>query len=223
MAAVGPAAVLFDMDGTLVDSEQQWLRAQAEVMTRIGGTWTTADHAACLGGSIDDSVEYMIGLVGGGHSSDEVHAMLLDEIRRLMSTEPITWQPGARDLLLSLRRDGMTTGLVSTSWAELIGIIRAQIEADLGQPAFDVVVSGDDVADLKPHPAPYLLAAELLGVPIGDCLVIEDSPVGVRSGVAAGCRVVAVPHLAAIDEPGAVVIPSLEGRTVEELWRAATA
>lgn len=221
--AVGPAAVLFDMDGTLVDSEAQWLRAEIHVMRQLGGEWTAIDQEHCLGKSIDHAVEYMIGLVGGGHSFDEVHAMLMDEIRRLMSTEAITWQPGARDLLLELRESGVPTGLVSTTWFDLVSIIRTKIEADLGVPAFDAVVAGDHVRDLKPHPAPYLMAAELLGVAPADCLVVEDSPVGARSGVAAGCRVIAVPHVAAIDEPGAVIVRSLEGQTVDDLWQATSA
>lgn len=215
-----PAAVLFDMDGTLVDSEGLWLQAEEAVMRGLGATWSSADQAHCLGGPLERVAEYMIDRSGATASVDEVGTMLLDEMEHRLRTSPLLWRPGARELLLECRNAGLPTALVSASWKRLIDAVAEHIHEDLRVAAFDVVVAGDDVEQSKPHPDPYLMAARLLGVHPDDCLAIEDSPTGVRSAAAAGCRVVAVPHIAEVREPGVHVIDSLDGRSLEDLWSA---
>lgn len=220
MAGHLPGAVLFDMDGTLIDSEPLWLQAELQVMEGLGGAWTEADQMACLGGPLERVVDYMIARAGGGHDREATMTALLDGMEHLLRTTPLVWRPGARDLLLEARAAGIPTALVSASWNQLIDAVSERIREDIGQRAFDVVVAGDDVQQTKPHPEPYLTAAAALGVEVGDCLVLEDSPTGVTSGVAAGCRVVAIPHIATVDGPGVTVIDSLVGWTVASLWAA---
>lgn len=216
-----PAAVLFDMDGTLIDSEHLWLRAEILTMERLGGSWSEADQAACLGGPLERAVDYMIERAGGGHDPADVAGHLLDDMESLLRSSPLVWQPGARALLLDARSQGIPTALVSASWNRLIDAVSDRIRSDVGQESFDIVVAGDDVENSKPHPEPYLQAAAALGVPARECLVLEDSPPGVASGLAAGCTVVAIPHIADVGTTDAFVIASLEGWTVESLWRAA--
>ena len=213
-----PGAVLFDMDGTLIDSEPLWLQAEHRVMDRLGGTWSDADQEAMLGGPLERAVDYMIAKAGGGFEPDAVMELLLDIMEELLRTTPLVWQPGARELLTDARVQGVPTALVSASWARLIDAVSDRIEADIGQRAFDLVVAGDDVKQSKPHPEPYLTAATSLGSDVAHCLVLEDSTPGIASGLAAGCRVVAIPRVAVVVTGEAFVVSSLEGWTVESLW-----
>jgi HAD superfamily hydrolase (TIGR01509 family) len=213
-----PAAVLFDMDGTLIDSEGLWLEAEHAVMSQLGGRWTDADQSHCLGGPLERVADYMIDLSGSSASTADVGRMLLDTMEERLHSSPLAWRPGARALVLECRERGIPTALVSASWNRLIDAVGHKIETDLRRPAFDVTVAGDDVARGKPHPEPYLTAAASLGHPPAECLALEDSPTGVRSAVAAGCRVVAIPHLASVTGHGAAVVTTLEGWSLTELW-----
>jgi beta-phosphoglucomutase-like phosphatase (HAD superfamily) len=218
--------VLFDMDGTLVDTEHLWLQAELLTMLRIGGEWTDADQQHCLGGPLERVVEYMAGKgdpeIVGDLTTQGVGEFLITTMEALLLAEEIRWQPGARTLVCEVVDRSSPTGLVTASWRRLIDAVHLSIAGDLGFEPFTVIVGGDEVPESKPHPAPYLQAAALLGVAPGDCLVIEDSPTGVASGLAAGCRVVAVPHMAPVAAAERLtVIDGLAGWSIEGLWRAA--
>ena len=216
-----PAAVLFDMDGTLIDSEGLWLEAEHVVMDGLGASWTPEDQAYCLGGPLERVADYMISRSGASVTRDEVGQRLLDEMEQRLRSTPLAWQPGARALLLECRQAGVPTALVSASWSRLIDAVSEQVEADLGLTAFDTVVAGDDVTNSKPHPEPYLTAAATLGHAPQSCLALEDSPTGVRAAVAAGCRVIAIPHLADVQIDGAHLVPTLAGSSLADLWARA--
>ena len=222
----GPAAVLLDMDGTLVDSENLWLAAEEDVMARLGSTWTADDQAHCLGGPLERVAQYMAGKASQSLPAQEVGSMLLDRIEAYMRSEPLVWRPGAAAFLRSCLALQLPTALVTASWARLVAALSERIETEFGQDPFSVVVAGDHVVNSKPHPEPYLAAADGIGVHPNACLAIEDSPTGVRSALAAGCVVIAIPHIAPVhdiiaDARHAAVVASLEGWEPHALWALA--
>ena len=218
-----PGAVLFDMDGTLIDSEHLWLAAEVEVMAELGAVWTPADQAACLGGPLERVVAYMIDRSDTTKGSEEVGALLLDAIEGQMRRAPLQWQPGAAELLGECIDLGLPRVLVTASWARLVLALSDRIHEHFGLDPFTGVIAGDHVTSGKPHPEPYLRAAAVSGIPAPSCLAIEDSPTGVASAIAAQCKVIAVPHIASVDHAvdgsaGAAVIESLTGHTIASLW-----
>jgi HAD superfamily hydrolase (TIGR01509 family) len=216
----GPAAVLFDLDGTLLDSEDLWWQAECEVVQGWGGTWTRADQAHCLGGPLERVTAYMASSAGPGTSPEDIGARLLATMEALLRAGDLQWRPGALELLTECRAAGVPTALVSASHRRLLDAV-AEAVADhpgMPHPAFDVTVAGDEVNQGKPHPEPYLEAARRLGVAIDDCIVIEDSPTGVASGQASGAFVVAVPHLVDVEaHPRRCVVETLDGVGLTQL------
>ena len=185
-----PAAVLWDMDGTIVDTEPYWFAAEFEIVEMHGGSWSH-DHArAMVGFDLLDSGRYMREHGGVDREPHEIVEMLLDRVVASVRRE-VPWRPGARELLGAVRSEGIASALVTMSWRRFAD----EVVACLPPGTFDATVVGDDVSRGKPHPEPYLLAAERLGVDPLDCVAIEDSPTGARSALAAGCRVIGVPHV----------------------------
>ena len=208
-----PAAVLWDMDGTLVDTEPYWIECEHELVAAHGGEWTQEHAHQLVGNALTVSAEYIREHGGVDLPVDEIVAVLsagvADRVRRR-----VPWRPGALDLLEDLYAAGVPCALVTMSYREL-----AEAVADALPPGrFVTLVTGDQVGNGKPHPEPYLTAAAALGVPAGRCLAIEDSPTGVASATAAGVPVLAVQHLVPIEPaPGRVLLPSLEGLTAAAL------
>lgn len=182
------AAVLWDMDGTLVRTEELWMAAEIATMTAFGGHWDAQDQAVAIGGPMDRVVRYMADRVG--HPEHDVGRHLTEAIEQLMATQPIPWMPGARELHEALTAAGVPQALVSNSWRELMEAALAELPT-----TFDVLIAGDEIARGKPDPLPYVTACERLGVATGGSVVIEDSPTGVEAGLAAGCVVLGVPNI----------------------------
>jgi HAD superfamily hydrolase (TIGR01509 family) len=184
-----PAAVLFDMDGTLVDSEKVWEVALHELAARAGGTLSPAARVAMIGSSMANSMRILReDLAQPDRPEAPDVAWLTDRVIELFGAGLI-WRPGALELLLAVRVAGLPTALVTSTGRRLV-----EVALDtLGRENFDVVVCGDEVRVPKPDPEPYRTAARLLGVPIAECVAIEDSPAGVASAVASGAAVLAVP------------------------------
>ncbi|MEU9842755.1 HAD family phosphatase [Actinomadura sp. NPDC048032] len=205
MTGGGPHAVLFDMDGLLIDSERVWLEVESEVMAWLGGEWTPAHQERLVGGSLYLAVDYMLELTGADAPREEVGRRMLDGMaERLGACVPM--MPGAKDLLAEIRAAGVTAALVSSSHRRLIEPVLDAV----GREHFALSVAGDEVARTKPHPEPYLTAAARLGADPARCVVLEDSPNGVAAAEAAGCVTVAVPGLLPIPPaPGRTVVASL--------------
>jgi HAD superfamily hydrolase (TIGR01509 family) len=185
-----PGAVLWDMDGTLVDTEPYWIAAEQRLVERHGhGGWTEGDGLALVGLDLRDSARYIRKHGGVNLPLDDIVNHLLDSVIAKVRRQ-IPWRPGARRLLDELRREGVPCALVTMSWRRLVDAV----VSGLPDGTFDSVVVGDDVEYGKPHPEPYLRAAAELGVAPRRCVALEDSPTGVQSAVAAGCQVIAIPH-----------------------------
>ncbi|HLP22964.1 MAG TPA: HAD family phosphatase [Microbacteriaceae bacterium] len=209
----GLQAVLWDMDGTLVDTEPYWIAAETALIEAYGGTWTHQDALQLVGQGLWASAE-IIRAAGVPLSADEIVYGLTSEVRALLRERGIPWQPGARELLEELREAGVPTALVTMSLREMA----LEVAENVGFTAFDVVIAGDDVARPKPHPEPYLVALEALGRSAQGSVGIEDSRTGVRSARSAGLATIGVPHMISLDDSDAhVVWPSLAGRGIVDL------
>ena len=192
-----PAALLFDMDGLLVDTERTWFAVESEIMAGLGAPWGDEHQAALVGGPLEKSVEYMLDHAGRPDvAPDQLAQELLEGMVRHLRAGPVSWQPGAERLLTEAADAGVPCALVSSSLRPVVDAVLAAI----GTEHFAVTVSGDDVAQTKPNPDPYLLAAELLGVDPVRCVAFEDSETGATSAVAAGCLTVVVPSLVSVPE-----------------------
>ena len=199
------AAVLFDMDGLLVDTEPLWFETETEVMARLGAPWTGQDQQALLGGSMERTVSYMLSKSPGSASPRQVERWMTEGMLGRLRAGRAGVRPGARELLAEVAAAGLPHALVTSSQRPLAEAVLAGTGF-----RFPVTVCGDDVPAAKPDPAPYLLAASRLEVNPARCVALEDSPNGVASATAAGCAVVAVPSFAGITPaPGRLVVGSL--------------
>lgn len=217
--AAGTLAVLWDMDGLLVDSEPVWTVAETELAHRLGGEWSDDLKASIMGTRLEVAVPAILRWYGADDSDDAVvstSAWLLARMVELFADE-LPVRPGARELLTDLADRGVPQALVSSSYRVLVDAVLA----GLGKHPFTLTLAGDEVVRAKPDPEPYLTAAARLGVDPARCVVLEDSPSGVASGEAAGCRVVAVPDLAPVPQtPGRLVVASLADLTLTDLGLA---
>ena len=212
-----PKALLLDLDGTLLESEKLWLIAEQQVMERYGYAWTPADQHHCLGGPLERVAQYMEMKANGSERSEVIGSQLLNTVADLFMTEPLEWRPGAEALVAQAHQLQIPTVIVTASWRSVLDTVMARMSESVG--TFSHSIAGDEVQNSKPHPEPYLCAAISVGVPIEDCLAIEDSPTGTQSAVSAGARVVAVEHMATIDVAGAFIVRTLAGQDVESLWK----
>ena len=207
-----PAAVLWDMDGTLVDTEPYWLAAEAELVSSYGGTWTHEDGLQLVGSGLWHSAAILQGR-GVELSEDEIIEHLTDRVLEQIRVS-VPWRPGARELLAEVRAAGIPTALVTMSIRRMALHIASLMAAD----SFDVVVAGDDVTHSKPHPEPYLHAAELLGVDIEHCVAIEDSTTGLASAVASGAVPIGIPLHSPLSEGlGYTIWPSLDAHGLPDV------
>jgi HAD superfamily hydrolase (TIGR01509 family) len=188
-------AVLFDMDGTLVETEQYWGQAMFELAASLGGRMSGSARAATVGSPMRRSMSILHADLGLDRTEEELLAdarWVEDRTAQLLAAG-ISWCPGARELLTEVRAAGLRTALVTTTPRRLAEIVLSTIRADLHGDPFDVTVCGDEVPARKPDPAPYRQAMAGLGVEPDDCVVVEDSESGVAAGLAAGVAVLGVP------------------------------
>ncbi len=201
------------MDGTLVDTEPYWMAAETALVESFGGTWSHEQAIQLVGNGLLDSAR-MLRDAGVDMAPDAIVAHLTEEVRTALATQGVPFRPGARELLRDLQAAGIRTALVTMSLRRMARSVVDLMDFD----AFEHIVAGDDAEHPKPHPAPYLQAADLLGIDIADALVIEDSVTGLRSGLASGAVALGVPHMIPLDDAGAHALwPTLEGRTAGDI------
>ena len=184
------SAILFDMDGTLVDSEPLWFQAEKQVMAEVGSTWEQSDQINCLGGPMEKTERYMQERSGNikpfGYFSERLNDVMDEKLKHELKLIP-----SALELLLDCKSAQIPMALVTASTGRQMRAVLERFPAGI----FASTVSKDDVEHSKPDPAPYKLAAKQLGVDIKKCLVLEDSITGVQSGLRAGAQVIGIPHL----------------------------
>lgn len=184
-----PAAVLWDMDGTLVETEPYWIEAEFALAERYGGTWSSEHAMNLVGNDLVESGRYIREHMGIDLEPSVIVEELLDGVVAHIERE-VPWRPGAVELLADLRDAGIPCALVTMSYRRFVAPVLAALPAG----TFAAVVTGDAVSHGKPHPEPYLKAARNLEVDPVDCVAIEDSNTGARSAEAAGCTVLVVPN-----------------------------
>lgn len=205
-----PRAVLWDMDGTLIDSEQYWIAAETELLAGFGIPWTHEQGLALVGSHLPRAAAFFQGL-GVGLEVPEIIDFLISRVSAAVVAE-VPWQPGAIAALARLREAGIPCALVTMSFRSLADAFVDRAPAG----TFDAVVAGDDVTHGKPHPEAYLTAADLLGVPVEDCVVVEDSPSGVGAALACGAVPVGIEVMVPLPEdPRLNRVRSLDSLTPE--------
>lgn len=199
-------AVLLDMDGTLVDTEGFWWQAEADVFAELGHVLDDGHREVVVGGPMSRSLSHLIAVTGVEHTLAELSGLINARFVELIS-RGVPLMPGAGRLLRELAAHDVPTALVSASHRTIIDVVLRS----LGPEHFRLSVAGDEVPRTKPHPDPYLIAAERLAADPAGCVVVEDTATGVAAAEAAGCHVVAVPSLVPIAPgPGRTVVSSLE-------------
>jgi HAD superfamily hydrolase (TIGR01509 family) len=207
------SALLVDMDGTLVETETRWYEAETSIMTSLGALWTPADQAVLVGGPLMRALEYMSERAGGVPVS-ELEDLLLDRMEALLDAKPVEYQPGAIEIVDQANAAGIPVALVSASTRRLVDSVLRHI----GDHHFETTVAGDETARTKPHPEPYLTAAARLGVDPSRAVVLEDSPTGVRAGLASGAFVVGIPHVAPVEPaPRLRLVDTLAGVSLNDI------
>lgn len=212
--------VLWDMDGTLLDTEPHWMAAEANLVAEFGGRWSHEQGVELVGKALPDSAA-ALQAAGVKLSTREIINRLIDEVAAGVA-EHISWRPGALELLAELHAAGVPCGLVTMSEEPLAKLVLDQ----LPEKYFDFRVTGDMVTQGKPHPEPYLLGLKMLADYVPDLeatrvIGLEDSAPGISSAAASGITAVLVPHLSEVPSSNAWhrvdSLSSLNLRTLESL------
>jgi HAD superfamily hydrolase (TIGR01509 family) len=215
-ASPDPAAVLWDMDGTLVDTEPYWIKAETELMNAHGLEWSEEQGLEFVGNELTTSARMMQD-AGLDLPVDEIVETLMSSVIAQIRTA-VPFRPGALELLAELGEEGLPCVMVTMSYRPLAEAVIASCPPG----SFAGLISGDEVSAGKPDPEPYLKGAALLGLDPAECVALEDSKPGLASAEAAGTIAVGVPHFIDLEpRPGRILWESLDGRGVADLRRLA--
>lgn len=213
MTTFSPAAILWDMDGTIVDTEPAWIRAERALLRQWGSDLGPTDALDWVGIGLWDLAS-IFQARGVEMHADDIVAWMTDHVNAEIFQGELDWRPGARELAMQASAAGIVNVLVTMS-------TRGQAERIIGQfppGTFSGIVGGDDVARPKPYPDPYLEGAKLAGVDAGNCVAIEDSVTGATAAWEAGAFVIGVPHLIDLtDAPLHHTVSSLEHLDIEQV------
>lgn len=183
-----PQAILFDHDGTLVDTEPVWAAAKVALAAEFGCTWTEQDTLDCLGLSMKFTLDRLRER-GVDLPDEQINERLVTKVREALAHQQVEFLPGIERFLTQVRNAQIPAAIVTNATTSI-----AQRTADAApEGTFSVIIGNDETTRPKPDPQPYLLAAQRLGVEPSRCVALEDSPSGVRSATAAGMKVIVVP------------------------------
>jgi HAD superfamily hydrolase (TIGR01509 family) len=210
VTVVYPKAVLWDLDGTIIDSEPYWLISERRLVESFGGEWSEADGLSLVGSGLKNAAAFL-NRRGVDMPIDDIVDQMVAEVNEMVDRE-IPWRPGARELIESIREAGIPQVMVTMSYrssalaiADVLGV-------------FEDLITGDAVTHPKPHPEPYQLGAAAVGASAHECVALEDSGPGAQSAVAAGCATIAVPlHIALPESPEYTLWHSLVGRDASHI------
>jgi HAD superfamily hydrolase (TIGR01509 family) len=196
IADAGLRAVLFDMDGLLLDTERLAWEAFQGACADLGIEIAASTYVRCIGSTSEETRRLLLPEVGEPERFDELETCWHRRYERRLHAGGVPCKPGAAELLAWLAERALPRALVTSTRRQLAE--RKLAEAGLRQH-FPLLVCGGETTRGKPHPDPYLAAAAALGLAPESCWALEDSPHGVRAAHAAGCTVIQVPDLVAPD------------------------
>lgn len=210
MSAVYPKAVLWDLDGTIIDSEPYWLISEQRLVESFGGEWSEADGLTLVGSGLPNAAAFLQRR-GVDMPIDDIVNRMVSEVNEMVDRE-IPWRPGARELIRSIHDAGIPQVMVTMSYRSSAVVIADALGV------FEDLITGDAVTHPKPHPEPYQLGAAAVGAHARDCVAMEDSGPGAQSAIAAGCATIAVPmHIPLPESPDYTLWHSLVGRDVSHI------
>jgi len=206
-------AILWDMDGTLINSEPLWVEAEEELMAIFNTSWDEADQIACLGGPMVRVGMYMADKTNHQETPSFFATNLVKRMEMKLAAG-VAYADGAKALFDSCFKANIPMALVTASSRSLVNAAMTSI----GYERFAITISCDDVLESKPSPEGYCKAADLLGIDIRECLILEDSYVGVTAAIASGAAVIGISHLGELpNSPRLQVLPSLRDINLEKL------
>jgi HAD superfamily hydrolase (TIGR01509 family) len=210
VSATNPQAVLWDLDGTIVDSEPYWLLSEQRLVEEFGGTWSEADGFALIGAGLTNAAEHLQ-KCGVDMPVDAIVKRMVDEVDE-MNARQVPWRPGARELIRSIHDAGIPQVIVTMSYRTTANFVADEVGLFAG------VVCGEDVTHSKPHPEPYVMGAALVGFDASECVALEDSVPGSASAVAAGAVTIAVPlHVPLPESENYTIWHTMVGRDVSHI------
>lgn len=182
-------AVIFDMDGLLIDSEPVWFRAKEDLLKEINYKWTWEDQKNSMGVSTETWVNYVYNFADQKFTKEEVLHGITDRMKTYYKNGEIDLMPGANEAL-QFAKNNFKVGLASGSYKDLL---YGAVKSNNWESIFEEILSSDDIERGKPQPDIYLEVMKRLGVLPEECIVLEDSRDGIKAGVAAGAKVITVP------------------------------
>jgi len=202
--------VLWDLDGTIIDSEPYWLLSEQRLVEEFGGKWSEADGFALIGAGLSNAAEHLQ-TYGVDMPVDDIVQRMVDEVDE-MNAKQIPWRPGALELLRSIHDAGIPQVIVTMSYRTTANFIADELGLFAG------VICGEDVTHSKPHPEPYQMGAALVGVDASECVALEDSVPGSASAVAAGAVTIALPlHVPLPESENYTIWHTMVGRDVSHI------
>ena len=190
-------AVIFDVDGTLLDTERIYMQAWKDAAAELGYVMTDELLRKTRAINVKDAAKIFETEIGNGFSYEKTRPIRVRIAEEIIKRESPILKPGVKELLSFLQEKGIRLSVASST--HLKGTREHLSESEILEP-FEMVVGGDMVTKGKPNPDIFLKAAELLGVAPEECVVVEDSPAGIRAAYAAGMKAVLVPDQAAITQ-----------------------
>lgn len=193
-----PKAFLVDMDGTMIDTEKFWVQSEAETAQKYGKVMPHELSIELIGVSVAHSGQVIVDALGLDITVDEFVEDMINNVVRHMLSDELIWRPGAKELLKYANENKIPIVLVTSSYTRLASIFVDKAKEVDGK-GFDFYIAGDKVQNPKPHPEPYLTAAEKLGVNIEECIILEDSNSGINAGKASGGKTIAIPFMSKLE------------------------